>query len=75
MEKDCQLVLQKVKKIQNKLDRGMKMWYNAPVMKNQTPYKHRVIIRGNTGTRVMKSKKDKMNSRQSMKLRLRKGED
>ena len=53
----------------------MKMWYNAPVMKNQTPYKHRVIVRGNTGTRVMKSKKDKMNTRQSLKLRLRKGED
>jgi hypothetical protein len=44
-------------------------------MKNQTqPYKHRVIVRGNTGTRVMKSKKDKMNTRQSLKLQLRRGD-
>ena len=43
-------------------------------MKNQeqVPYKHRVIVRGNTGTRVMKSKKDKVNSRQSLKLNLKK---
>lgn len=38
----------------------------------QVPYKHRVIVRGNTGTRVMKSKKDKVNSRQNLKLKLNK---
>lgn len=34
-------------------------------------YRSRVIVRGNTGTRVMKSKKDKMNSRQSLKKQLK----
>lgn len=34
-------------------------------------YRPRVIVRGNTGTRVMKSKKDKMNSRQSLKKQLK----
>lgn len=38
----------------------------------QVPYKHRVIVRGNTGTRVIKSKKDKVNSRQNLKLKLNK---
>lgn len=35
-------------------------------------YRPRVIVRGNTGTRVMKSRKDKATSRQAMKLALRK---
>lgn len=34
-------------------------------------YRPRVIVRGNTGTRVMKSKKDKMSSRQSLKKQLK----
>lgn len=34
-------------------------------------YKPRVIVRGNTGTRVMRSKKDKANSRQALKLQLK----
>ena len=34
-------------------------------------YKPRVVILGNTGTRVMKSKKDKANSRQQLKLQLK----
>ena len=35
-------------------------------------YKPRVVVQGNTGTRVMKSKKDKANSRQNLKLQLKK---
>lgn len=35
-------------------------------------YRPRVIVRGNTGTRAMKSRKDKASSRQAMKLALRK---
>jgi hypothetical protein len=35
-------------------------------------YKPRVVVQGNTGTRVMKSKKDKQNSRQALKLQLKK---
>ena len=34
-------------------------------------YRPRVIVQGNTGTRVMKSKKDKAYSRQSLKLALK----
>ena len=34
-------------------------------------YKPRVVVRGNTGTRAMKSKKDKANSRQALKLQLK----
>jgi hypothetical protein len=34
-------------------------------------YKPRVIVRGNTGTRVMRSKKDKQNTRQALKLQLK----
>ena len=34
-------------------------------------YKPRVVVRGNTGTRVMRSKKDKENTRQKLKLQLR----
>ena len=34
-------------------------------------YKPRVVVQGNTGTRVMKSKKDKQNSRQALKLQLK----
>ena len=43
-------------------------------MKSNTKkvYRPRVIIRGNTGTHIMKSRKDKMNSRQSLKLALKK---
>lgn len=40
-------------------------------MKAKKEYKHRVVIRGNTGTRVMRSKKDKQNTRQNLKLQLR----
>ena len=40
-------------------------------MKTKKEYKPRVIIRGNTGTRVMRSKKDKKNSRQALKLQLK----
>ena len=35
-------------------------------------YRPRVVVRGNTGTRVMRSKKDKSSSRQSLKLELKK---
>ena len=42
-------------------------------MKKQTKeYRPRVIVRGNTGTRVMRSKKDKTSSRQALKLELKK---
>lgn len=34
-------------------------------------YKPRVVVKANIGTRVMKSKKDKMNSRQKLKLELK----
>lgn len=34
-------------------------------------YRPRVIVRGNTGTRVMKSRKDKANSRQALKQALK----
>ena len=34
-------------------------------------YKPRVVVQGNTGTRVMKSKKDKQNSRQALNLQLK----
>lgn len=34
-------------------------------------YRPRVIVCGNTGTRVMKSKKDKLGSRQSLKKQLK----
>ena len=34
-------------------------------------YKPRVVVRGNTGTRVMRSKKDKQNTRQALKLQLK----
>ena len=40
-------------------------------MKAKEEYKPRVIVRGNTGTRVMRSKKDKQNTRQNLKLQLR----
>ena len=38
---------------------------------NNKNYKPRVVVRGNTGTRVMKTKKDKLTSRQALKLALR----
>lgn len=34
-------------------------------------YRPRVIVRGNTGTRIMRSKKDKSSSRQALKLDLK----
>lgn len=34
-------------------------------------YKPRVVVMGNTGTRVMRSKKDKQNTRQALKLQLK----
>lgn len=40
-------------------------------MKAKKEYKPRVIVRGNTGTRVMRSKKDKQNTRQNLKLQLK----
>lgn len=33
-------------------------------------YRPRVVVKGNTGTRVIKSKKDKANSRQALKRAL-----
>ena len=39
-------------------------------MKAKKEYKPRVIVRGNIGTRVMRSKKDKQNTRQNLKLHL-----
>lgn len=43
-------------------------------MKNKTtvPYKARVIVRGNTGSRVLRSKKDRAMSREGLKRQLRK---
>lgn len=42
-------------------------------MKNKAKeYRPRVIVRGNTGTRIMRSKKDKSSSRQVLKLALKK---
>lgn len=35
-------------------------------------YKPRVVVHGNTGTRIIVSKKDKANSRQNLKLQLKK---
>lgn len=41
-------------------------------MKNKVKeYRPRVLVKGNTGTRVIKSKKDKQSSRQSLKLALK----
>lgn len=41
-------------------------------MKNfKKEYRPRVVVQGNTGTRIMKSKKDKQSSRQALKLALR----
>ena len=34
---------------------------------SKKPYMPRVVVKMNTGTRVMKSKKDKKNSRQALK--------
>jgi hypothetical protein len=34
-------------------------------------YRPRVVVRGNTGTRVMRSKKDTSSSRQALKLELK----
>lgn len=34
-------------------------------------YKPRVVVMGNTGTRVMRSKKDNQNTRQALKLQLK----
>ena len=42
------------------------------IMKRKTKeYRPRVVVKGNTGTRVMKSKKDKAHSRQALKLALK----
>ncbi len=35
-------------------------------------YKPRVVVQGNTGTRIIVSKKDKAKSRQALKLQLKK---
>lgn len=35
-------------------------------------YRPRVVVQGNTGTRIMRSKKDKSFSRQTLKLELKK---
>ena len=53
-------------KIKTELD------YNIIMNSTKKVYRPRVIVRGNTGTRVMKSRKDKATSRQAMKLALRK---
>lgn len=50
-----------------------KTCYNIPAMlkNNKTKeYRPRVIVRGNTGTRIIASRKDKQNSRQSLKRAL-----
>lgn len=39
--------------------------------KTKKEYKPRVVVHGNTGTRVMRSKKEKQNTRQNLKLQLR----
>lgn len=64
-------------KLKNYLDKIGILEYNSLVrkkrkkMKAKKEYKPRVIIRGNTGTRVMRSKKDKQNTRQAHKLQLK----
>lgn len=41
-------------------------------MKNKVKeYRPRVVVKGNIGTRIMKSKKDKLNTRQALKLALK----
>ena len=39
--------------------------------KTNTPYMPRVIVKMNTGTRIMKSKKDKANTRQALNKTVR----
>ena len=41
-------------------------------IKAKNEYKPRVMIRGNTGTRIIVSKKDKAKSRQKLKLQIKK---
>lgn len=45
--------------------------YNKSMKNKVKEYRPRVIVKGNTGTRIMKSKKDKQNSRQALKLALK----
>lgn len=45
--------------------------YNIMKRKNSTSNKPRVVIGFNTGTKIIRSKKDKQNSRQCLKLKLR----
>lgn len=40
-------------------------------MKIKSKYRPRVVVKGNTGTRTIKSKKDKLNSRQALKRQLK----
>ena len=63
-------------KLKNYLDKCRNFCYNLLVMKKvkikvTKEYKPRVVVQGNTSTRVMKSKKDKANSRQALKLQLK----
>jgi hypothetical protein len=43
--------------------------------RQEKQYRPRVIVRANIGTRTMRSRKDKLNSRQSLKLALKKAYD
>lgn len=45
--------------------------YNKSMKNKAKEYRPRVVVKGNTGTRIIKSKKDKQNSRQSLKLALK----
>lgn len=40
-------------------------------MKSKKPYMPRVVVKMNTGTRTMKSKKDKANTRQALNKKTR----
>ena len=40
-------------------------------MKSKTPYMPRVVVKINTGTRVLKSKKDKASTRQALNKKMR----
>lgn len=45
--------------------------YNKSMKNKVKEYRPRVVVKGNTGTRIIKSKKDKQNSRQALKLALK----
>lgn len=45
--------------------------YNLVMKDKAKEYRPRVVVQGNTGTRIMRSKKDKSFSRQTLKLELK----